>query len=257
MANLTNFDPPRRGFRCSNRSLTRYFSHAGVVEWFGFIACATMILVRSFLLDWTTFRVHTVGLCRPARFIDCESGDEIHQPMHVLPIKTTQCLKLPHKSPRTVGCTSERPTWPANAVNELLDSPNTVANRLQTSRGSWHLNKSQQFSKMSRNVFRNSSSMFLSPKAKHVCSTRDHNVKSRFLRLPLLVMLAGWLCRRRSHICSLVRRDEEKKKRRCAQAAWSGLALSGCLPVDYFWHSNLVLRARRCHVSWCECRNIL
>lgn len=95
MANLTNFDPPRRGLRCSNRSLTRYLSH--VVERFGFIACATMILVRSFLLDWTTFRVHADGLCRPARFIDCESksSDEIRQTMHVLTISRHNVSNYP------------------------------------------------------------------------------------------------------------------------------------------------------------------
>lgn len=199
MANLTNFDPPRRGLRCSNRSLTRYLSH--VVERFGFIACATMILVRSFLLDWTTFRVHADGLCRPARFIDCESksSDEIRQPMHVLPISRHNVSNYPINQREPSAALLKGRPGAANAVNELPDSSNTVANCLQTSRSSWHLNRSQQFSKMSRNAYY--SAMFPSSRALSMCVVLAM-WSLGFLRLPLLVMLAGWLCRCRSHICS-------------------------------------------------------
>lgn len=212
MANLTNFDRPRRGLRCSNRSLTRYLSRC---SWTIRLHCmrATMILVRSFLLDWTeqlfvytpiTFRVRSDGLFRSARFIDCESesSDEIRQPMHVPPISRHNVSNyLINQREPSAALLRGRPA--ANAAN-------TAANCLQASCGSWHLNRSsQQFSKMSRNACY--SSMFPSSRALSMCVVLAM-WSLGFLRLPLLEMLAGWLCRCRSHICSLVRRDDEEKR---------------------------------------------
>lgn len=172
MANLTNFDPPRRGLRCSNRSLTRYLSRC---SWTFRLHCmrATMILVRSFLLDWT----EQLFVYTPARFIDCESAssDEIRQSMHVPPISRHNVSNyLINQREPSAALLKGR-----NAAN----AANTAANCLQTSRRSWHLKRSQQFSKMSRNACY--SSMFPSSRALSMCVV---------LAMWSLGFFCGWWC---------------------------------------------------------------
>lgn len=142
MANLTNFDPPRRGLRCSSRSLTRKSNDSASLH-------ARTDDTCSEFSSWLNSISCTRMACKQAgeRFIDCESksSDEIR---HVLRNQPPQCLKLLHKSSEN----HRLHFWEADLALFANEADWFIEHSRKLLANKPHLNSSQQFSKMSRNA---------------------------------------------------------------------------------------------------------